>query len=373
MGQKRGNNIIIAAGGSGGHIFPAKALASELSRRDAGKIYFVASKRRLDKNILSDVRQKCYFLSANPMPRGFHPVKVLVFIGKMISDLLSSFSILTRVRPSVVVGFGGYSSGAILLCSKFFGIKILIHEQNLLPGRANLLLGKMADRIATSFQASDKFFKRWAGKCVFTGNPLRNENLKGERASSAERLNMSLDKKTVLIMGGSQGSAFLNRTCSQAALIIRDSLGDDVQFLHLTGQNDYEDVRDFYMENNVCATVISFLENIGDAYAVADIAVSRSGAAAVFELALSAKPMILVPYPNPKNNQRTNAAYFSDKGAAVYKNEKELTASRLALEVVSILSDDDRRIRLSGSAKALSVPDASKRLADEVISLMRQE
>ncbi len=364
--------VILAAGGSGGHIFPAVALAEELEQRGVKEIFFVSSKRRLDKNILSGTKYKSFFLSVNPMPLKVAPIRFIVFAAKFLADIAASLCVIARVRPHVVVGFGGYATGTIVLCAKIFSIPVLVHEQNFVPGRANKILGKIADVIAVSFEGSDIFFPKAKGKIVFSGNPLRMEMLVNDKTSSMRRLDLSDDKSTILVMGGSQGSSFLNRTVSKAAGVIRSKMSDRVQFVHLTGEKDYEKIKDHYAENNISAKVFSFLENIDDAYAVSDVVVSRSGAAAVFELAYYAKPMILVPYPNPKNNQRSNAEYFSEKGAAVYKKEKELSSESLAEEVLGIIGDRQKCESLSKAASALSVPDAGRRLAKEVMKLARK-
>jgi UDP-N-acetylglucosamine--N-acetylmuramyl-(pentapeptide) pyrophosphoryl-undecaprenol N-acetylglucosamine transferase len=363
--------VILAAGGSGGHIFPSVALASELEKRGAEDIFFVSSKRKLDRNILGGCGHTCFFLSVNPMPLRFDPVRAVIFLGKFFTDIMMSLLLVAKLRPDCVVGFGGYSSGAVCAAGKILGVPVLIHEQNLMPGRANSLLGRIADRVAVSFRDTADHLSCAAGKVAYTGNPLRPEILSGDRERAASRLGLAPDKLTVLVMGGSQGSSFLNRVASQAALCIKGKKGKDVQFIHLTGNNDYEEIRSFYEANGIAGRVFSFLENIDEAYAASDLAVSRSGAAAVFELAFYSKPMILVPYPNPANNQRSNAVYFSQAGAAVYREEKDLDANTLAGEVLGILTDDKIRDGFSRAARALSVPEAGRKLAEEVIALAK--
>ncbi|MFH1552614.1 MAG: undecaprenyldiphospho-muramoylpentapeptide beta-N-acetylglucosaminyltransferase [Candidatus Omnitrophota bacterium] len=361
--------VILAAGGSGGHIFPSVALAAELEKAGIEKIFFISSKRRLDKNILRNSRHSCFFLSANPMPLRFNPFRLAVFAGKLFIDTIMSMYLIAKLRPDVVVGFGGYSSGAIVAAAKMFNVPVIIHEQNLLPGRANRILSRFADRVAVSFKDSAGYFTRAAGKVFYSGNPLRLDILSGDRTESARRLGLDPEKTTVLIMGGSQGSSFLNRIASESARFIKEQKSDEVQFIHLTGNKDYEYVRQFYEKNKIAGKVFSFLERIDEAYAASDLAISRAGAAAVFELAFYAKPMILVPYPNPKNNQRFNAMYFSQVGAAVYKEENDLSADDLAGEVMSILTDAQRRDRISQAAGSLSAPAAGRILAEEVINL----
>ena len=363
--------IILAAGGSGGHIFPSIAVASELEKLDVKDIYFVSSKRRLDRNILRKHKYKSFFLSINPMPFGFAPLGVLIFIIKLLSDTLASIYILLKVRPDCIAGFGGYSSGCIVRMAGLFGIPVIIHEQNLLPGRANRLLSAHADRIAVSFSESIAHFPREEEKVVYTGNPLRLGSLTNDRESSLKRLGLSGEKPIVLIMGGSQGSSFLNRIASEAACLIKEKNVDEVQFKHLAGSGDHDAIKEFYEKNNIPGKVYSFLERIDDAYAVSDLAISRAGAAAIFELAFYSKPMVLVPYPSRMNNQRYNAIYFSQKGAAIYKEEADLSPEALEGIISDMLADVSKRSRMSHAAGNLSNPDAGKILAEEIIALAK--
>ncbi|MGD2279076.1 MAG: undecaprenyldiphospho-muramoylpentapeptide beta-N-acetylglucosaminyltransferase [Candidatus Omnitrophota bacterium] len=365
--------VILAAGGSGGHIFPSIALASELEKLGVEEVYFVSSKRRLDRNILEKEEHRSFFLSINPMPYRFGPVISLVFGWKLLADTLASAYILIRVRPDCVVGFGGYSSGCIARWAKVFGIPVIIHEQNLVPGRANRILSRVADRVAVSFRESEGHFPDLREKVVYSGNPLRLGMLSNNRPESLKRLGLEPDKLTVLVMGGSQGSTFLNRTASEAARSIERHKGGSVQFIHLTGSKDYRATKDFYKENNIPGSVFSFLERIDDAYAASDLAISRAGAAAIFELAFYAKPMILVPYPSSKNNQRYNAIYFSEKGAAIYKEEADLSPDVLTETVLGVLDDGAKINEMSKAAQSLSEPEAGKRLAREVMSLAKKK
>ena len=363
--------ILLAAGGSGGHIFPAVALAKELEKKGVGKISFISSKRRLDKSILGKEKYDCYFLSANPMPYKFNPVRMIVFIAKLFADICSAVYLLIKIRPNAVVGFGGYSSGGASLCAKLFGIPVLIHEQNVIPGRANKILAKLVDKIAISFENGAEYFDVNKEKIVFTGNPLREDMLTGDRKEALSRMGLSPEKATVLVMGGSQGSTSLNNTVSRTLLDIKEKKSLDIQFVHLTGKKDYDSIKEFYEEHGLSGRVYDFLDKIDDAYAVSDVAVSRSGAAAVFELASYARPMILVPYPNPKNNQRSNAIYFSEKGAALYREEKDFTTQNLAEDIVSLLTDGEKHRKMSDAAFMLSKNDAGEILAKEVMALAR--
>ncbi|MCK5451290.1 MAG: undecaprenyldiphospho-muramoylpentapeptide beta-N-acetylglucosaminyltransferase [Candidatus Omnitrophica bacterium] len=361
--------IILAAGGSGGHIFPSVALAGELGKRGIKEIFFISSKRRLDKSILAESKYPCFFLSVNPMPLKFRPIRIITFLFKLFSDAIMSIYIIFRVKPDVVVGFGGYSSGAIVLTAKMFNIPVVIHEQNCVPGKANKMLGRIADRIAVSFTGAEEHFPCVREKLVHTGNPLRIDMLTNNREVSAKRLGLDPERITILVMGGSQGATFLNTIASEAALLVNEKYANTVQFVHITGNNDYENIKSFYREKKIKNKTISFMERIDDAYAVSDIVISRSGAAAVFELAFYARAMILVPYPNPKNNQRSNAIYFSDKGAAIYREERDISKDVLFDEVLGLLEDKIKRDEIAGCAERLAMPEAGRLLAEEVIKL----
>jgi len=363
--------IVIAAGGSGGHIFPAISFARELDKMDFGEVYFVASKRQLDKNILITSGYPSMFLSINPMPFNRNPLKWARFFFKLFLDMVKSFSILIRLEPDVVAGFGGYSSGSILRCAKTLGIPVVIHEQNVCPGRANKLLARIADLVAVSFDGAEKYFSDSRARMISTGNPIRLDKLNSDREKAAAHMGLSPNTRTVLIMGGSQGATSLNTLVSQAVRILSEKLGKDIQFVHLTGKKDYEKVSQFYEKNNIIARVFSFLDRMDYAYSVSDLAISRSGAAALFELAYYSKPMILVPYPDRNNSQRHNAAYFSERGAALTREEKDISPEGLAKEIMEIITDKGKYDKMAASASALARPDAAKKLAEEVIMLVK--
>jgi UDP-N-acetylglucosamine--N-acetylmuramyl-(pentapeptide) pyrophosphoryl-undecaprenol N-acetylglucosamine transferase len=360
--------VVIAAGGSGGHIFPAVATASELKKTGIDDICFISSKRRIDKRIMKGIQYRAFFLSVNPMPFGANVFKWIVFFVKLAADVCVSLCLLVRLRPSVVVGFGGYSAGTVVRCAALIGIPVIVHEQNLYPGRANKMVSNVADGIAVSFRETAEYFADVREKVVLTGNPIRLGMLSKDKAEALRFLGLSCDLKTVLIMGGSQGSTFLNSIASQAAEKFSQEY-EHIQFIHLTGKADQEDVEKFYKERGVKAKVYAFVDRIDMVYAACDMAISRSGAAAIFELAYYARPMILVPYPNPRNSQRTNAMSFSQAGAAVYMEENDLTVDILADEIEKILMDSGKYQKMSENASRLARIDAGKKLAENIVKI----
>lgn len=358
--------ILIAAGGSGGHIFPAIALAKELTREPANRVIFAASKRALDRKMLEREPFKKIYLSINPMPYRFD-LRFARFMIKFLYDAVLSLIILIRERPDVSCGFGGYTSGAIMVISSLMGIKTIVHEQNLVPGRANRILDRFVDVTAVSFEESKKYFR--VSHPVFTGNPLREAIITGRDRPASDLTVLPNKGFTLLIMGGSQGARSLNRVCLDAISLLDYHLKKEMNIIHITGPTDCREIDEAYKKTGLHARVFSFIDDIHDAYRAADLAISRSGAAAIFELAFYGKPMILIPYPFKKNNQRFNAEYFAKKGAAIYLDEKTLS-KRALKDLIELLVNDKMRLSaLSDGARRLACPDAAKRLSGEIIKL----
>ena len=356
--------VLIASGGSGGHIFPAVALGRELEKSGV-EIIFTASRRNLDKNMLHDKSYKKFFLSANPMPYRMG-LKTVPFVIKLILDSMQALYLLIRYRPDVVVGFGGYTAGAIVLLAWALRIKTVVHEQNIVPGRTNKWLDRFVDRVGISFEETGKYFRN--KNTVFTGNPLREESLKVLKKDACGRFNSKKDKVTILVMGGSQGARSLNELVSKSLILLPGDKKKNTEIIHITGQSDEGLIEKRYTEHGIHGKVIGFVENINEAYSACDIAISRSGAAAIFELAAFKKPMVLIPYPRKENNQRFNAKFFEEKKAAIYKDEKKLKESELKDIIVELLDNPEKRKELSENVGKLSVRDGAKRLKDLVMS-----
>jgi len=355
--------IIIAAGGSGGHIFPAIALARELEDMGGMNIVFAASKRKLDRDILSHTSYRKVFFSVNPMPYGLG-LRVIPFIFKVVRDCVVSLSVLIKERPKVIVGFGGYTSGMIVLIGALLGVKTLIHEQNYCLGRANKILDRLVSLVAVSFDETRSLVKN--KNVVVTGNPLRRIVVSASKHELPDKFGLDDDRFTVLVVGGSQGAHGLNKVVTEALISLDERIKNELQILHIAGPGDFEYVSKVYAENNVMSKVFSFIENIHDAYSICDVAVSRSGAACIFELALYGRPMLLVPYPSKKNSQRLNAKYFSDRGAAVIKDEEMLDSREVKDIIVKLLKDKIMREHMSKAALNLARPNAAEDLAKQV-------
>ncbi len=359
--------VLIASGGSGGHIFPAVSLAREL-RKIGAEIIFVASRRRLDRSILEKEPYKKIFLSVNPMPYKFG-LRALIFPFKLALDALAAFAILVKYRPETVIGFGGYTSGAMVLLGSVMNVRTIIHEQNVIPGRTNRFLDRVAGSVALSFSETGKYFSN--RNVIITGNPLREESLKETRTGALGGFKLDTERMTILVMGGSQGASSLNRLVSESVVLLPAAKKKRLQIIHIAGAKKTGEIQKRYDEEGIRARVYAFIPNINEAYSVSDMAISRSGAAAVFELAAFRKPMILIPYPEEKNNQRFNAIYFAEKNAAIYRDEKNLRIEELRDLISALMDDSAKRGMLADNAGKLSVTDGAKKLA-EIVCMIKK-
>lgn len=355
--------IVIAAGGSGGHIFPAIALARSLAKTSHNpEIVFVGTDTAIDRRIFEREGHRFYLLPVNKLSYRLSP-RLVVFAGKFFAGIVRAFVMMVRERPDVVVGFGGYVSAPPLLAAYVLRIPRVVHEQNVLPGRANKLFFRLADTVAVSFKETFRHIPAARHKAVFTGNPIRAGEFTNDRPAGAAALGIDKEKFTVLVVGGSQGARFLNETFVDAVAGLRS----DMQIIHITGVKDYAWVAEAYAKANVPHRVYSFLDRIEEAYSAADLVVTRSGASAVFELAFFGKPMILVPYPFANGHQVENAKVFSRSGAAVTFEERSLS-SDLVRQTIKNFIDDREKLRAMGEhARRLSVPESSELLANIIL------
>ena len=367
--------VLIAAGGSGGHIFPAIALARALqgsAMPDEVDIRFIGSNKALDRRIFEKEGFKFSLLSANKFPYKAS-LRLIPFFIKFKIDLIRTFFIVLSYRPDIVVGFGGYIPCPAMLVAVLFRIPRIVHEQNVVAGRANKLLFKLADRIAVSFEEtrSPKLMGCRAVKCIFTGNPLRSEVLKEDKPLGIKRFGLDGSKFTILVIGGSQGAHFLNAAFIGAITDVDKPLMEGIQVIHLTGISDYGwAVKTYAFIKGLESRVYSFIDRIEEAYSAADLVITRAGASAIFEIASFGRPMILVPYPFANAHQSENARVFGEKGAAIVIEENTLSAEVFKDSILKLYKDREGAKKLAEAARLLSVPDAAARLAREVIHMV---
>ncbi|MDP3790598.1 MAG: undecaprenyldiphospho-muramoylpentapeptide beta-N-acetylglucosaminyltransferase [Candidatus Omnitrophota bacterium] len=363
--------VLVACGGSGGHIFPAIALTQGLKERDKTiELLFVGSNNVLDKRIFEKEHLHYSLLSSNKLPYKAS-MKTIIFFVKLFFDIIKSFFIVIKHSPDAVIGFGGYVSSPVIFAAYILRVPTVIHEQNVVPGRSNSVLFRFADRIAVSFEETKKYLGRFSTKAVFTGNPIRANLFKDDKAESIKKFGLDAAKFTILIIGGSQGAHSLNKNFLQAMAKLDTQKSSLLQIIHITGITDYEWVSRAYEEIGIEHRVFSFIDNIEQAYSVSDLVVTRSGASAIFEIAYFGRPMILVPYPFAMSHQAENAKVFSRNGAAIQIDEKEMSPDIVKNRVESLLDNRAVLDQMAKRAKDLSVPDSSYNLAGEVLKIVK--
>jgi UDP-N-acetylglucosamine--N-acetylmuramyl-(pentapeptide) pyrophosphoryl-undecaprenol N-acetylglucosamine transferase len=355
--------LVIAGGGTGGHLFPGIAVARALkTRMQDAKVLFVVGRRRMETDILSRTGFEAVSIDVEGIKgRGWK--KGLPVVFKLPKSILQSVSIIRRFLPSIALGVGGYSAGPFCTAAKWMGIPTAIHEQNSYPGVTNRLLSKIVDRIFISFEESRSCFKR--REVILTGNPVRQELF-----LACPTRPEGDDKFTVLVVGGSQGAQAINRIFVEALHCLRDG-GRKVAVIHQTGTMDYERVVADYRTRGLEGGEISpFIADMATAYSRADMVVSRAGASTIFELAALSKPSILIPYPYATNHhQEINAGALVRKGGAEMMLQEGLNAEDLGNALTRYMDNRLALREMGERARQLSTPDAAGAIVGQLIEM----
>jgi len=347
--------IIIAGGGTGGHVFPAISIAEEIScRNHKDEILFVGTERGLENELLLKKNYKIEHISS----KGFVGRGLFKTVGAFFyafKGLFDSISIIRSFKPDVVLGVGGYVSGPLVLAAVLLRIPTAICEQNTVPGVTNRILGRIVNKIFTSFDSSILYFP--SKKIVITGNPVRKEILNSTK---------NTESLSALVFGGSQGAHSLNRSVPKAFSRIENK---NIFVIHQTGKKDYNYVKDLYSDNGINAQVLTFIDDMADAYGKSDLVIGRAGAGTIAEITLLGKPSILVPFPYAAHNhQLENAKILESAEAAVLIEDKDATPENLALILTKLL-DEDKLNMMAANAKKLGKPEAAKDIVDELYKL----
>jgi len=362
--NKSGFRLIIAGGGTGGHLFPGIAVARELKKRvESTEVLFVIGPKRMESEILSPMEPEFEAVSIDVegiKGRGWK--KGMPVLMKLPKSILQSASIIKQFAPSFALGVGGYSAGPFCLAAKLMGIPTAIHEQNSYPGVTNRLLSKFVDRIFISFEESRPYFKKRSP--VLTGNPVRRELLLGQ----AKRPEKG-DEFTVLVVGGSQGAKAINEAFEEA-LIFLNSRGKMIEVIHQTGKGDHSRVAEEYRVRGLKGDVLPFIKDMGAAYNRADIVVGRAGATTISELAALGKPSILIPYPHATNNhQEINAGVLVRAGGAEMILQKNLNGEVMARALMKYMDDRSGLKKMGEEARKISRTNAAKIIVDQIVEM----
>lgn len=359
--------VLIASGGTGGHIFPALCLADALAKIEHGiDISLAVSLKKAGKDILKGRDIRVYPISARPMPTGANIMRYLLFGFGLIGAIFSSIKILMNYKPDVVAGFGGYGSFPVIFSAKLMGIPTLIHEQNMAMGKANGVLSLFADRVAVSFAPREYSYKK---KFVLTGNPVRDNLFNVPRKDAFSFFGLEDGPFTLLIMGGSQGSHAINKAAAESLSLFSDDDRRGLQVVHLAGEADCAWLKERYEREMVKARVFDFLEDMRYAYTVSDLVIARAGATTMAELAALGIASILIPYPYAAGHQTANAKMMESSGGCYLIEEKGLTPQGLYAAIMRLMKGRGLLKKMSADAARLGMPQAPAKLAGEVIRL----
>ncbi|WP_315542088.1 undecaprenyldiphospho-muramoylpentapeptide beta-N-acetylglucosaminyltransferase [Capnocytophaga leadbetteri] len=354
--------FIISGGGTGGHIFPAIAIADELKRRQPdAEILFVGAKDRMEMQKVPQAGYPIEGLWISGLQRKLS-WQNLLFPLKFISSLLKSRSIIKRFKPDAVIGTGGFASGAVVKVAGQMGIPTFIQEQNSYAGITNKMLAKNAHKICVAYDAMEQFFPK--EKIVKTGNPIRDGllNIAQYRSEGLSYFHLDSQRKTLLVLGGSLGARRINQLIEQQ-LPLFEQLG--VQVLWQCGKLYYEEYKKYNSEQ---VRVLAFIDRMELAYAAANVIISRAGASSVSELCVVGKPVIFIPSPNvAEDHQTKNARAIADKQAAILLRESELN-EQFANTFGKLIADETQQEALSAHIKALAQPNATKDIVNLILN-----
>jgi UDP-N-acetylglucosamine--N-acetylmuramyl-(pentapeptide) pyrophosphoryl-undecaprenol N-acetylglucosamine transferase len=362
-----GGAIIISGGGTGGHIFPAIAIANALKKLDPTiELLFVGANGRMEMEKVPAAGYKIIGLDIQGIQRKAI-WKNILFPFKLLMSLIKAVKIIKDFKPNAAVGVGGYASGPLLYAASLMGIPYLIQEQNSYAGITNKRLGKKAKKICVAFDGMDKFFP--AERIIKTGNPIRKEsvNIVGKEKEGAEFFKLSPAKKTILVTGGSLGARTLNNSVMAG---LDKIIAADVQLIWQTGKVYYQGVIEKLGESynpNICIT--EFLNRMDLAYAAADVIISRAGAGTIAELCVVKKPVILVPSPNvAEDHQTKNALALVSENAALMVTDAE-AVEKLIDEALALLKNEETKKELILNIGKMAMPNADEVIAKEVLEI----
>jgi UDP-N-acetylglucosamine--N-acetylmuramyl-(pentapeptide) pyrophosphoryl-undecaprenol N-acetylglucosamine transferase len=350
--------VVIAGGGTGGHLFPGLAIAREiLARRPKAVVTFAGTARGIEARAVPAAGFALDTIRSLGL-KGKSPVALARGVATLPLSAVDAMGVIARRRPHVVIGVGGYSSGPIAVAAWLRGVPVLLHEQNAQPGLTNRLVARIAKAIALTYDRTSAGFGE---KSFVSGNPVRPQFLQaGPEPAGARR---------VLIFGGSQGAHAINMAVVEAAAQLARATPPP-QVTHQTGERDLAAVRDGWARAGLAARVEPFLDRMDEEMRAASVVVCRAGSTTLAELAAVGRAAILVPLPTATDDhQRRNAEALSSVGAAELLEQRELTGATLASRILALLDDEPRRAQLSAAVKRFARPDAARVIVDRVLEI----
>jgi len=364
--------IILTGGGTGGHIYPALALAKQIKEHhEDAEILYIGSDKGLEATIVPKAGISFESIEISGFKRSLS-VENLKTIYRFFKAVKRSKSLIQRFSADAVIGTGGYVCGPVVYAASKLGIPTLIHEQNVIPGLTNKFLSRYVSRIAVSFSGSSQFFP--TDKVVVTGNPRATEVVKADPVKGRASLSIDKGKRLVLVVGGSRGARAINEAFMAAIPELEKQA--NTHFVYVTGDVHYDNVKKVLEKQERVPKNISvhpFIYNMPEVLAATELIINRAGASFLAEITSLGIPSILIPSPYVTNNhQEKNARWLEEHGAAVVLLEKELTASSLAVEIGNIINDRERLMSMKNSARQLGEPLAADKVYEEIIKIIRK-
>ena len=364
--------VLLAGGGTGGHIYPALAIAEKLKAlHPECEILYVGTNRGLESSIVPKRGLNFRAIAVEGLPRKVSPA-LFKAVGKAAGGCLEARRLVKNFRPDLVIGTGGYVCGPVVLAAKLLGVPAIIHEQNAFPGVTNKILARFVDCILVNFQASEQYFVH-KERIRVTGLPVRQEVLDAKRQDGLNYFGFSADKTTLLVSGGSRGARSLNRAMAEAyPALLRHP---DLQIIHLTGTVDYEDTlkaiaqKQIDLKAHPQVIVKPYLDEMQYGLAAADFCVGRAGATFLAELTACGLPGILIPYPYAaENHQEYNAKALVDQQAALMILDKDLTGAQLSQNILDLYEHSDKRREMAENSSRMGQRDS----LEQIIKLVEE-
>ncbi len=359
-------NVVIAGGGTGGHLYPCLALANTFMKREAKtEILFIGTATGIEARVVPNQGFQFKSISA----QGFVGKPILGKIHALFSILAGVFQSLSHLKkfaPDLVIGIGGYTSGPVMIAAFILRIKRVILEPNLIPGMMNKVLAPFVHLTVTVFEETKNLLR--ARKVACLGVPVRAEIVgRGDACVARTGEGDACVAPTLLVLGGSQGAHSINQALIHAIPFLEKT---PITILHQTGEKDCEAVTAAYAKSKINARVFKFIENMADAYAGADFVVSRAGAGTLSELAVAGLPSLLIPFPYAKGHQERNAHPFVAAGAAEMILDKDLTGEKIAERISAFINDPHKLSKMAEASKELGHPDAANEIVSACFSLV---
>lgn len=365
--------FVVTGGGTGGHIYPALAIARGLQDVLGAEVYYLGGTRGMEAEIVPRAGFPFEAISLEGFRRSLTPANIKV-AWRAARGVAQARKLIKKIRPAAVVGTGGYVCGPVVLAASLQGIPTMIHEQNALPGITNKILSRFVRQIALTFEDSKKYFPRKA-RIKVTGLPVRPEVLQAERLSARARLGLPPGALVVLSFGGSQGARSINN--AMPGVLGAYAGRKDVHFLHVTGPRQYDQFMDIFSKSGISMvdvgniTITPYMYDMPDAMAASDLVICRAGAATLAELTVLGLPGILIPYPYAaENHQEHNARAMERAGAALVIRDGELDSDMLLDKINWLLSDSPRLSAMSGFSKSRGKPRALDDIIDCIVKML---